>query len=189
VGIAAVGLFGLLAYVMGRRAKKLSFARGQLLYVGIIMVTSGALLIGLSRSGMVWTGRYHGVWANLMTQAGVTLQYLKLMVWPVGLSVEHDVPVVHTFWDPGVVLSVAVVLGLLVVGSWLLLRGSLLGLCILWYFVALAPSSSLIPRLETMLEYRAYLAALGFALPGGSRVCRSAGVALAPIASVAPWLP
>jgi tetratricopeptide (TPR) repeat protein len=163
VGIAAVGLFGLLAYVIGRRAGKLSLARGQLLYLGIIMVTSGAVLVGLNRSGMVWTGRYHGVWANLMTQAGVTLQYLKLMVWPVGLSVEHDVPVVHTFWDPGVVLSVAVVLGLLVIGCWLVLRGSLLGLCILWYFVALAPSSSLIPRTETMLEYRAYLAALGFA--------------------------
>jgi tetratricopeptide (TPR) repeat protein len=163
VGIGAVGLFGLLAYVIGRRVGKISFTRRQLLYLGIIMVTSAALLVGLNRSGMVWTGRYHGVWPNLMTQAGVTLQYLKLIVWPVGLSVEHDVPVVHTFWDPGVVLSVTVVLGLLVIGSWLVLRGSLLGLFILWYFAALAPSSSLIPRIETMLEYRAYLAALGFA--------------------------
>jgi tetratricopeptide (TPR) repeat protein len=163
VGIAAVGLFGLLAYVMGRGASKLSFARGQLLYLGIIMVISGALLSGLIASGVVWQSRFHGVWPNLLTQAGVTLRYLKLMVWPVGISIEHNAPVVHTFWEPGVVLSVAVVLGLLGIGLWLVLRGSLLGLCILWYFAALAPSSSLIPRTETMLEYRTYLAALGFA--------------------------
>ncbi len=163
VGIGAVGLFGLIAYVMGKRAGKISFTRRKLLYLGVSLALCGAVLVGLVRSRMVWTGRYHGVWANLLTQAGVTLQYLKLMVWPLGLSVEHDVSVAHTLWDPRVVLSVAVVLGLLVIGGWLLLRGSLLGLCILWYFVALAPSSSLIPRTETMLEYRAYLAALGFA--------------------------
>ncbi len=163
VGIGAVGLFGLLAQVIGRRASKVSFARGQLLYLGIIIVTSGALLVGLIASGAVWQSRFHGVWANLLTQAGVTLRYLKLLIWPLGISVEHDVPVVHGLWDPGVIVSVVVVVGLLGIGGWLLLRGSLLGLCILWYFVALAPSSSLIPRTETMVEYRAYLAALGFA--------------------------
>jgi tetratricopeptide (TPR) repeat protein len=163
VGIAAVGLFAIIAYVIARGKSKLSFSRRQLLYLGIIMVSSGALLVGLMASGGVWQSRFHGVWANLLTQAGVTLRYLKLMAWPMGISIEHDAPVVHTFWDPGVVLSVAVVLGLLVIGFWLVSRGSLLGLCILWYFVALAPSSSVIPRMETMLEYRAYLAALGFA--------------------------
>jgi tetratricopeptide (TPR) repeat protein len=163
VGIAAVGLFGLLAYVIARRTSKFSFARGQLFYLGLIMLSSLALLAGLIASGAVWQSRFHGVWANLLTQAGVMLQYLKLLVWPVGVSIDHDVPVVHTLWDPMVALSVAAVLGLLVIGGWLVLRGSLLGLCILWYFVALAPSSSLIPRIETMVEYRAYLAALGFA--------------------------
>jgi tetratricopeptide (TPR) repeat protein len=163
VGIAAVGLFSIIAYVIARRKSKLSFGRRQLLYLGIIMVSSGALLVGLIASGAVWQTHFHGVWANLLTQAGVTLRYLKLMVWPMGISIEHNAPVVHKFWDPGVILSVAVVLGLLVVGCWLVLRGNLLGLCILWYFVALAPSSSVIPRMETMLEYRAYLAALGFA--------------------------
>jgi tetratricopeptide (TPR) repeat protein len=163
VGIAAVGLFGLLVYVMGKRVGKISFTRRQLLYLSMSLALCGAVLFGVIRSGAVWQDRYHGVWANLLTQAGVTLQYLKLLIWPVGISIEHHVPVVHALWDPGVVLSVAAVLGLLVIGGWLLLRGSLLGLCILWYFVALAPSSSLIPRTETMLEYRAYLAALGFA--------------------------
>jgi tetratricopeptide (TPR) repeat protein len=163
VGIAAIGLFGIIAYVIARRNSKLSLGRRQLLYLGIMMMSSGTLLVGLIASGAVWQSRFHGVWANLLTQAGVTLRYLKLMVWPVGISIEHNAPVVHTFWDPKVLLSVAVVLGLLIVGCWLVLRGSLLGLCILWYFVALAPSSSVIPRVETMLEYRAYLAALGFA--------------------------
>jgi tetratricopeptide (TPR) repeat protein len=163
VGIAAVGLFAIIAYVIARRTSKLSFGRRQLLYLGIIMVSSGALLVVLIAFGGVWQSRLHGVWANLLTQAGVSLRYLKLMVWPVGISIEHNAPVVNTFWDPWVVLSVAVVLGLLVIGCWLVLRGSLLGLCILWYFVALAPSSSVIPRVETMLEYRAYLPALGFA--------------------------
>jgi tetratricopeptide (TPR) repeat protein len=163
VGIAAVGLFGLLAYVIGRRAGKVSFARGQLLYLGIIMVMSGALLVGLIASGAVWQSRFHGVWANLLTQATVTLRYVKLLMWPAGISVEHHVPVVDTLWDPAVMVSMVAAVGLVVIGVWLLLRGSLLGLCILWYFVSLAPSSSLIPRTETMVEYRVYLAALGFA--------------------------
>jgi tetratricopeptide (TPR) repeat protein len=100
---------------------------------------------------------------NLLTQAGVSLRYLGLLIFPAGLNVDHDIRLSHSLFEPATAAAVAAVVALVVTGIVLVSKRDLLGICILWYFVALAPSSSVIPRLEHMLEYRVYLASLGFA--------------------------
>jgi tetratricopeptide (TPR) repeat protein len=91
-----------------------------------------------------------------MTQPGVILHYLRLSLWPYPLCLDYfDWPVTTTltaFLMPGAV--VAVLLAGTVVG---LLRGSWLGFLGAWFFLILAPTSSIMPLADRVFEHRMYL--------------------------------
>ncbi|MHC4608268.1 MAG: tetratricopeptide repeat protein, partial [Planctomycetota bacterium] len=159
VGVATIGLFALLAWRVGALTR-LTPRIGLALAAGAVLLI--VLILGLSATGEVWQESYHGVGANLLTQAGVLLRYLGLMVWPSGLCVDHDVAVVSSAWQGLAALNAAAVFVLLGAGVFLSARGSWIGVGILWFFVALAPSSGVVPRVEIMMEYRTYLGVLGF---------------------------
>lgn len=89
----------------------------------------------------------------LKTQAGVILHYLRLAVWPTPLVVDYyDWPV---GWTPTAVLTVAA----LVAGTaWAVWWRSRLGFVGAWFFLILAPSSSVVPiATELAAERRMYL--------------------------------
>jgi Flp pilus assembly protein TadD len=91
-----------------------------------------------------------------MTQPGVILHYLRLSVWPIPLCLDYaDWPVTTTltaFFLPGI--AVAVLLGGTALG---LLRGSWLGFLGAWFFLILAPTSSIMPIADVVFEHRMYL--------------------------------
>lgn len=142
-------------------------AVGQGGAVSIRAAFTGCLVAGcagaaLLLSGEVWQSRYHGAWANLCTQAPVVLRYARLMVAPHRVSLIHDVPI-RTGLDAVALLSMLALAAALTGGAWLAHRRDWLGCGLLWDLIAIAPSSSLIPRGEPLLEYRSYLATLGLA--------------------------
>lgn len=97
-----------------------------------------------------------GPWQYLTTQAWAVPHYLRLAVFPHPLVFDYGVePIVETSrWMPGGVI----VLGLLaatVFGIW---KRSAFGFLGAWWFVILAPSSSILPIVtEIIVEHRAYL--------------------------------
>jgi tetratricopeptide (TPR) repeat protein len=163
VGIVSVPLLGLLTYYLRAENKRGRITKKHLIFIGGSLLLCALLVLLLNRRGMVWQAEYHGLGTNLLTQAEVILHYLRVAIWPVGLSVEHDRLVAKSLLELKTALSVVTVLGVLSVGVILTIRRSLLGLCILWYYVALAPTSSIIPRANTIVEYRTYLAVIGVA--------------------------
>jgi protein O-mannosyl-transferase len=96
-------------------------------------------------------------WDYLKTQAGVIAHYLHLSFWPAQLAIDYfDWPIARSFWS--VALPGAAVLALLVATVWALLRRSPLGFLGAWFFLVLAPTSSIVPiRMEVAAERRMYL--------------------------------
>lgn len=99
----------------------------------------------------------------LVTQFSVMWSYLRLLILPYGQALEHDYPVVSNLLTVRSGVSLA---GLLAVGWlawWVRRRRPLLAFGVVWFFLALAVESSVIP-LDPLFEHRLYLPFFGFLL-------------------------
>jgi len=142
-----------------RPERALKPAAGYLLLIVVIVfgaVTLGLLehanetTVGVGIAGKVRPARY------LLTETRVVFTYLRLLVFPHPQSLEYD------FQDAGGFLSVAGVVSLLLIG-WHF-RQTIPGLCILAFFILLAPTSSIIPSADAAFEHRLYLPMLAFSI-------------------------
>jgi tetratricopeptide (TPR) repeat protein len=106
----------------------------------------------------------------LLTQFPVIALYLRLLIFPVGQNVDHDIPVQHSLATPEVLGSFLLLLALL---SWAVHRywrslqsgaspeSRIIPFGVIWFFMALAVESSIIPLGEISAEYRLYLPSVG----------------------------
>jgi tetratricopeptide (TPR) repeat protein len=118
------------------------------------------VLVGLVASSSQSTagfGLLFSPWEYARTQPGVILHYLRLSFWPSPLVVDYfDWPVAKTpaMWVP----SAAVVVALLVATLWAARRRPYLGFLGCWFFLILAPTSSVLSLIgEFAAERRMYL--------------------------------
>lgn len=109
--------------------------------------------------------------AYALSQPRVVLGYLRLLLWPAGQNLDHQVAVSSGL--DGATLAAAAALALLLVGSAMLAARArsfpaadraaarlwLFGLA--WFLLLLSPTSSLVPLADLMEEHRAYLASWG----------------------------
>ena len=147
-------------------------------------------------------------WDYLATQLRVIVTYLRLVLLPVGQRLDYDYPVYHSFLNPLVLLSAAL-LGSLLGAAFLLLHRSrdwgdpdsdasplqrVIAFGIFWFFIALSIESSIIPIADVIFEHRMYLPLAGLfmaaaaalslaggecrALPGWPRIPVLAGLAV-----------
>ena len=145
--------------------------------------------------------------AYLATQLRVIPTYLRLLAWPADQCGDWAFPASAGFGEPAVIAGGALLLGLCAAAVLAArrargregdgpaaLRAAAFGA--LFFLVALAPSSSLVPLLDPLAEHRVYLACLGLflALAAGAAVALRrlvpgraavAGAALAAAAGVA----
>ena len=128
------------------------------LYLGL--AASWLVLAGLVMSGprAAVSGFASGVshWTYLLNQAAIVVEYLHHTVWPTGLVVFYGWPETLTLGDVlPQALGIAVLGALTVVA---LVRVPPLGFLGAWFFIALAPASSVIPiATEVGAERRMYV--------------------------------
>ncbi|MEO5960257.1 MAG: tetratricopeptide repeat protein [Opitutaceae bacterium] len=132
-----------------RRGLHLGLAATWLLLIFLVVHGSG-------RGGTVGFGLGVGPWEYLLTQCRAIELYLKLAVWPHPLVLDYGMGVVRQLAD---VWPQAVLLVLLAAATgFALVRRPVLGFAGAWFFITLAPSSSLVPlATQTMAEHRMYL--------------------------------
>ncbi len=94
-------------------------------------------------------------WSYLLTQPGVIVHYLRLAFWPAGLCLEYGWPAARTAGD--IALPGILVLSLLGLTVWALVKRPVWGFLGTWFFVILAPSSSVVPIQDAAFEHRMYL--------------------------------
>ena len=101
-----------------------------------------------------------GVWTYLLNQCVAIVHYLRLIAWPHPLLLDYGPPRALLLVD--VTPQALLLSGLLALCSWGLLRHPRLAYPGLWFFILLAPSSSVIPIAEEWAaERRVYLALAG----------------------------
>ena len=164
------------AFVSGSFGASLRRRAG--LYAGlaatwIILIS---LMISGPRSDSVGFGLGISALDYLRTQAEVLVWYLRLCVWPDPLVVSYE-------WELAKTLSACmpqglVIVVLLAVTAWALWRRPSLGFAGAWFFLILAPTSSIVPIItEVAGERRMYLplaSVVALFVIGGHRVLQTA---------------
>jgi tetratricopeptide (TPR) repeat protein len=90
-----------------------------------------------------------------LSQSGVILHYLRLVVWPTGLCLDYAWPVAEHWRQYGP--QTIVMLGLLVVTGLGFYRGRTWSFPLVAFFLLLAPTSSIVPIADLAFEHRMYL--------------------------------
>jgi len=97
-----------------------------------------------------------GTWTYLINQADVVGRYLWLSIWPNALVLDYGLP--RPLALPDVLPGALAIVALLAAAGVALLRSRAIGFLAVWFFLTLAPTSSVIPiTSEVGAERRMYL--------------------------------
>ena len=107
-------------------------------------------------------------WQYLITEFGVLVRYLRLVVVPTGLTFDYDWPLQTTFFSLDVFLPLLALAALGTVAVRSVRSIPALAFAVLWMFVILAPTSSFVPIADIAVERRMYLPIAGWALLGAT---------------------
>jgi len=105
-----------------------------------------------------------GAGSNLMTQVHGISHLLSRLFLPHALNIDPDLAV-FSGWRPELFPEALLLSTLLAAGIFGLVKRSPAGFGILWFFLHLVPTNSLIPRLDVANERQLYLASWGLFLP------------------------
>lgn len=132
----------------------------RFLYAGYaVCITILALnLMGYTTSTQ--TSQKYSVFAYAISQPEVILHYLSLAVWPMNLVLDYQWPLSDI---SRALPYIAVVICMVAVSIWLALRKNVYGFFLGWFWITLAPSSSLFPINDLAFEQRMYLPLAGLA--------------------------
>ena len=104
------------------------------------------------------------IWQYFLTELRVLIIYVRLVFFPIGLNLDHDVRPSNSPLEPAVVASVLFLCALLAVAWVLRRRMPVFAFSILWFFVTLSPTSSVVVIADTIFEHRLYLPMIGVCL-------------------------
>jgi tetratricopeptide (TPR) repeat protein len=135
-----------------------AWSRHRQLYLGLAgsWVFLGWLMVGLHHRGVGY-GLGISWWAYALTECRAVMCYLWLAIWPHPLVFDYGESVAIRYI--GEVAPYAMMLAVLVAGVLVeLKRRPAIGLVGAWFFLILAPTSSVVPVTgQLMAEYRMYL--------------------------------
>jgi len=102
----------------------------------------------------------------LITQPFVILHYFVQFFWPTGLSADSDWGVLRSLWNIRFFAGCLFIVVMLVIAFYTSAKASLrpISFGILWFFLALAPTSSIIPLGEVLNDHRMFFPFVGLAL-------------------------
>jgi len=130
--------------------------RGVYLGLALTWILLGCLMTNLSQRSV---GFSHGIsgWHYALTECRVVVQYVALSLWPHPLVFDYGIGVAN--FPPLEAVPFALLLAALLAGTVVALRRRpALGFAGAWFFVILAPTSSVVPVAgQPMAENRLYL--------------------------------
>ncbi len=98
----------------------------------------------------------------LSTQFNVLMRYLRLFFIPTGLNLDYDFPISKTPFEYPTFLHLLILIGLFIIGIRLYKKHRLISFGIIWFFITISITSSIIPIKDVIFEHRTYLPSIGF---------------------------
>ena len=161
------------------------------------------LVLAAAGAVILFTPRYYDLVAygfrdrsladNLLSQIGAVSWLVWHLVTLQGLNIDPALPVLSE-WNGTLAVQLLGLTGLFLLGALNLRRRSWLAFGILWFFLQLAPTNSLVPRLDVANDRQVYLACWGLffalavqiaALDLGRRINRGIAVTAALVLALA----
>jgi protein O-mannosyl-transferase len=106
---------------------------------------------------------------NLITQVGGISYLILRLVGLHGYNIDPALPVLHE-WTGALAVQAALLIALLAIGLASMRARSWIGFGLLWFLLQLAPTNSVIPRLDVANDRQIYLACWGIFLALGVQV-------------------
>ena len=125
--------------------------------IGVFQQLAGSDSAGFKLKGLSW-------YEYLFTQFRVFFVYLRLFLFPAGLTVDYDFPISHSLFDRGAVIGLVGILVLLGAAWYFRRRYPLACYGFLAFAVILAPTSSVVPIKDPIAEHRLYIPIIGLVL-------------------------
>ncbi len=99
-----------------------------------------------------------------ISQFKVILHYFWIFIWPFNISVEYDWKLVNGFYDINCLLPLLLLLLILFFIIYLLKKDKINAIAFgfIWFFICILPRSSFIPSAELLMDYKTYLASVGY---------------------------
>jgi tetratricopeptide (TPR) repeat protein len=108
---------------------------------------------------------------NLLTQLNGVSYLLTRLILPHRLNIDPDLPLMN-HWSLLLSFEALLLGGTFLLGVLSLRRRPIIGFSLIWFFLQLLPTNSILPRLDIANERQLYLASWGLFLPLGSAFSR-----------------
>ncbi len=134
-----------------------TWRRRWAVYLGLLAVWAAFAWLQLHVGPRPWAGYAVRLsWFEYAcSQPGVILHYLRLVFWPHPLILDYGWPPARTVGD--ILPGATVVAGLLAATGYAFCRWPAWGLLGAWFFLILAPTTSVMPLADLAFEHRMYL--------------------------------
>ena len=150
------------------------FTRKQLAHWGVLLAALAVLLLHERYFQLLTFGfSRREFFDNLPTQVGGVSYLVLRLVGLQGTNIDPALPVLDE-WSPGLLFQAVLFLLLFILGAMDLRRRPWLGFGLLWFFLQLAPTNSLVPRLDVANDRQLYLACWGLFLAASVQVALAA---------------
>ncbi|MEO8660502.1 MAG: tetratricopeptide repeat protein [Bryobacteraceae bacterium] len=125
--------------------------------VFVLRVLKGADTAGFGLKDLPWYEYFFTQWRAIWV-------YLRMFVLPFGQNADHDFAISHTPWDQGAFIGLLGLLALAVLAFLYRRRYPLASYGFFMFLILIAPTSSVVPIRDLMVERRFYLPSLGMVL-------------------------
>ena len=127
--------------------------------VAVFRMLASAETAGFSVATFKW-------YQYAFTEARAIFTYIRLAIWPSGLSLDHDFAASYTILEHGAIFWMILLAALVVLSILLRRRYPLFCFGLLMFLIWLAPTSSVVPLDDALVERRMYLPLIGLILIG-----------------------
>lgn len=151
------------AFGTGKRMVRDIVRRQAVHWTLLFLVAAAGAFHGTYRELFLYGFGARSVTENLLTQMNGIVYLLSRLLRIDRLNIDPDLPV-HVSWSAGLLADAGILAGLFFLGSALLRRQPAAGFGLLWFFLQIVPTNSVVPRLDVANERHLYLASWGIFL-------------------------